>query len=300
MNRRDFLASSAAITGAAACAGGSVGVGAFAGVDGGLQSAGSAGAGPSRGRLKHSICQWCFGNMPLDELARTAAELGYSSVELLGPDAWPTLKKHGLTCAVAGTVPHNPIHSGFNRIENHDVIIQELEIRLPLCKESGIPNQIVMSGNRGGMDDLEGLKNCAKGLKRITPLAEKLGVTVVMELLNSKRDHKDYMCDRTAWGVNLVKEVGSPRFKLLYDIYHMQIMEGDVIATITENFDHIAHYHTAGVPGRREIDEKQELNYVAICKALADRNFGGYFAQEFMPARDPVGSLKQAIEICTV
>ncbi len=295
MNRRNFIASSAAIAGASAC---SVHAAAAA-----LQRSASGGQEKKMtgtGRLNHSVCQWCFGSMPLDELCKNVAAMGYKSVELLGPEHWETLKKHGLTCAVGGLVKSNPIHSGFNRIENHDAIIKELEVRLVQCRDSGIPNQIVMSGNRNGMDDLEGLKNCAKGLKRITPLAEKLGVTVVMELLNSKRDHKDYMCDHTSWGVGLVKEVGSPRFKLLYDIYHMQIMEGDVIATITENYDSIAHFHTAGVPGRREIDEKQELNYVAICKTLADKGYSGYFAQEFIPARDPMGSLKQAIEICTV
>ncbi len=296
MNRRDFLASSAVLAGASACSA----------APSLLQPASTPAAPkdarpmPATGRLKHSVCQWCFGGMPLEDLAKNAAGMGISSIELLGPEQWETVKKHGLTCAVGGLVKHNPIHSGFNRVENHDAIIQDLEARLVQCKEAGIPNQIVMSGNRAGMDDMEGLKNCAKGLKRIAPLAEKLGVTLIMELLNSKRDHKDYMCDRTPWGVNLVKEVGSPRFKLLYDIYHMQIMEGDVIDTIMENYDHIAHYHTAGVPGRREIDEKQELNYVAICNALADKGYQGFFAQEFIPARDPMTSLRESIKVCTV
>jgi hydroxypyruvate isomerase len=297
MNRRDFLASSAVIAGAAA----------YTPAANTMQPANDPTSEPAKapstkqtGRLKHSVCQWCFGGMPLEELCKSAASMGIASVELVGPKEWPTLKKHGLTCAVGGLVPSNPIHSGFNRVANHDAIIKELETRLVECKDAGIPAQIVMSGNRGGMDDMEGLRNCAVGLKRIAPLAEKLGVTLVMELLNSKRDHKDYMCDRTSWGANLVKEVGSPRFKLLYDIYHMQIMEGDVIATIGEHYDAIGHYHTAGVPGRREIDETQELNYPAICRAIADRGYEGYFAQEFIPARDGMTSLRRSIEICTV
>jgi hydroxypyruvate isomerase len=252
------------------------------------------------GRLKHSVCQWCYGSMALEDLCAQAAAMGIASVELLGPDQWPVAQKHGLTCAVATFVPSNPIHKGFNRVEHHDAMVKELEERLPLVQAAGIPNQIVFSGNRGGMDDLEGLKNCAKGLKRLTPIAEKLGVTLVMELLNSKRDHGDYMCDRTRWGADLVKEVGSPNFKLLYDVYHMQIMEGDVIDTIRENISSIAHFHTGGVPGRREIDQGQELNYRAICKAIADAGYSGFLGQEFIPARDPMTSLRQAVALCTV
>ncbi|MEK6700744.1 MAG: TIM barrel protein [Planctomycetota bacterium] len=255
---------------------------------------------PLKGNIKQSVCRWCFGGMKLDELARNAAQIGLKSVELLNPDEWPVVKAHGLTCAVANSVKSNPIHSGFNRVENHDAIIKELEERLPLVKAAGIPNQICFSGNRGGMDDKEGLKNCAKGIKRITTLAEQLGVTIIMELLNSKRDHKDYMCDRTPWGVNLVHEVGSSRFKLLYDIYHMQIMEGDVIATITEHNSAIAHYHTAGNPGRNEIDDSQELCYKAIATALLKNGYTGYLGQEFIPRRDPMASLKQAAIICDV
>jgi hydroxypyruvate isomerase len=165
---------------------------------------------------------------------------------------------------------------------------------------AGIPQMIVFSGNRAGMGDAEGLENCAIGLKRLTPMAERLGVTIIMELLNSKVDHKDYMCDHTAWGVELVKRVGSPRFKLLYDVYHMQIMEGDVIRTIRDNFQHIGHYHTGGVPGRHEIDNSQELNYTTIMQAIADLGFTGYVAQEFIPARTPMVSLKEAYAICNV
>jgi hydroxypyruvate isomerase len=257
-------------------------------------------AGGLKGRIKQSACRWCYGGMPLDDLCRNAAAIGLKSVELLHPEEWETTKKHGITCAVANSVKSNPIPKGFNRVELHDQIVKELETRLPLVKAAGIPNQICFSGNRDGMDDKTGLENCVKGVKRITPLAEQLGVTVIMELLNSRVDHHDYMCDRTPWGVELVKRVGSPRFKLLYDIYHMQIMEGDVIRTITENFEHIAHYHTGGVPGRHEIDNSQELNYTAVCKALAEKGYSGFLGQEFIPTRDPMTSLREAAAICDV
>jgi len=257
----------------------------------------SSGRAVTKGRLKQSVCRWCFGSVPLEQLCSAAVEFGLKSVELLNPDEWPVTAAHGLTCAVASFVKANPIHSGFNRVENHDQIIKELEERLPLVKAAGIPNQICFSGNRAGMSDAEGLKNCAKGLKRITPLAEKLGVTIIMELLNSRHDHKDYMCDHTEWGANLVKEVGSPRFKLLYDIYHMQIMEGDVIQTVLDNWDSIAHFHTAGVPGRRDLDDTQELNYRGICEALISKKYDGYFGQEFMP-KDGLNSLRAAAVLC--
>lgn len=263
------------------------------------QPAAPAGHVPLKGRINHSVCRWCYSGMSLDDLAKNAAAMGLKSVELLNPDEWAVVKKHGLTCAVANSVKSNPIPKGFNRLEHHDAIIKELEERLPLVKAEGIPNQICFSGNRAGQDDKEGLKICAIGLKRITPLAEKLGVTIIMELLNSK-DHTDYQCDHTAWGVELVKQVGSDRFKLLYDIYHMQRMEGDVIGTIRDNIKHIAHFHTGGVPGRAEIDQSQELNYATICKAIAETGFKGYVAQEFIPTRDAMTSLREAVMICDV
>lgn len=291
MHRRTFLATSgAAATAAAASA----------------MAAQPASSSPStspaklKGRINHSACRWCYGSMQLDDLCKNAAAIGLKSVELLNPDEFDTAKKHGLTCAVASFVKSNPIHKGFNRVEHHDAMIKELEERLPIVKAAGIPSQIVFSGNRDGLDDKEGLKNCAIGLKRITPLAEQLGITIVMELLNSRVDHKDYMCDRTPWGVALVNEVGSPRFKLLYDIYHMQIMEGDVIRTITDHHAAIGHYHTGGNPGRREIDQSQELNYTAICKAIVATGYTGFVGQEFIPSRDPMTSLREAIAICDV
>jgi hydroxypyruvate isomerase len=250
------------------------------------------------GSLKHSVCKWCYEDMPLDDLARYAASFGMHSVELLDPADWPTVKAHGLTCSMANGPSGIPL--GWNRIELHDDLVKKSEELLPLVAEAGLPNMILFSGNRDGMSDSYGLANCAKGVKRITKLAEDLGVTLCMELLNSKVNHKDYMCDRTPWGVELVKRVESDRFKLLYDIYHMQIMEGDVIATIKENIDYIGHFHTGGVPGRNEIDTSQELYYPAICKAIVETGFTGFIAQEFIPVHDPMKSLKQGVELCTV
>jgi hydroxypyruvate isomerase len=288
MNRRSFFA-------AAAAAGVTVTSATTSRV-----SASVSEAKPIMGRLKQSVCRWCYGGMKLEDLAAKAKEIGYSSIELLNPDEWPVVAKAGLTCAVASFVGSNTIPRGFNRVEHHDGMVKDLEERLPLVKAAGIPCQIVFSGNRAGMSDAEGLKNCAKGLKRLTPLAESLGVTLVMELLNSKRDHGDYQCDRTQWGVDLVNEVGSERFKLLYDIYHMQIMEGDVIATIQKHHKAIAHYHTAGNPGRNEFDDTQELNYKGICAAIVATGYTGYLGQEFMPKREPLASLREAFEICDV
>ncbi len=255
-------------------------------------------ASPLKGRLKQSVCRWCYGNIALEELCKSAAAMGILSVELLNENEWSIPAKFGLTCAVANGP--TKIGEGINRIESHDAFVAESERLLPLVAAAGIPNMIVFSGNRGGMDDVTGLKNCAAALKRITPAAEKAGVTVIMELLNSKVDHKDYMCDKTPWGVALVSEVASARFKLLYDIYHMQIMEGDVIRTITDNAAAIAHYHTGGVPGRREIDSSQELNYGAICRAIVGTGYTGFLGQEFIPSRDPMTSLAEAVAICDV
>lgn len=255
---------------------------------------------PDAARIRQSVCRWCFGGMTLEDLCKTAAQIGYTSIELLGPDEWDVPRRHGLGCALASAVKSNPIGKGLNRVEHHDAIIAELEERLPLVASAGIPQQIVFSGNRDGMEPREGLRNCVTGLKRITPLAEKLGVTIVMELLNSKVDHKDYMCDRTVWGFELVRRVGSPRFKMLYDIYHMQIMEGDVIRTITANLDMIGHFHTAGVPGRNDLDETQELQYRAIMTAIAEKSFAGFVGQEFLPRGDAKEALRHAFDVCNV
>jgi hydroxypyruvate isomerase len=245
------------------------------------------------------VCKWCFPGIPLAEFAAAVKEFGLESVELLNPADWPVVQKLGLTCAMANGTTTIP--KGFNRLEHHAGYVASMTERIKQCADAGIPNVIVFSGNRDGMSDEQGLENCAIGLKQIVGEAEKRGVTVCMELLNSKVNHKDYMCDRTPWGVELCKRVGSERFKLLYDIYHMQIMEGDVIRTIQESHACIGHYHTAGNPGRNEIDETQELNYPAIMRAIKATGFKGFVAQEFVPKRTPpLESLRAAVQLCRV
>jgi hydroxypyruvate isomerase len=258
------------------------------------------GSGGLKGRIRHSVCKWCYPGIPLEVLCRAAPGIGLQSIELLTVADFPVLKSHGLLCAMVTGVPGN-IPDGLNRIGNHDGIAAYFEETLPKVADAGYPNMICFSGNRGGMDDEEGLENCARGLKRIVGLAERRKVTVCMELLNSKVDHRDYMGDHTAWGFELCRRVGSERFKILYDIYHMQIMEGDVIRTIQENHRYIAHYHTGGVPGRHEIDESQELYYPAIMEAIVGTGFQGFVAQEFIPRNpDALASLKQGVDICDV
>jgi hydroxypyruvate isomerase len=232
-----------------------------------------------------------------------ARELGLDSVELLEPDEWAVARRHGLTCAMGyATVPdpRTRLTRGFNRVEHHAWLIPAYERTIPQAAAAGIPSLICFSGNRDGVDDQDGIETSARGLAALLPAAERHGVTLCMELLNSKVDHPGYQCDRTAWGVALVQRLASERFKLLYDIYHMQIMEGDVIRTIRDNHRYIAHYHTAGVPGRHEIDASQELNYPAIMRAIAETGFSGYVAQEFIPTRDPRTSLEEAVRICRV
>jgi hydroxypyruvate isomerase len=252
---------------------------------------------PVKGNIKQSVCRWCYGKIPLGELAAAAKKLGYKSIELLGPAEFPAVQEQGLTCAMMRCAS---ITDGLNRVENHARIEKELREHIEFAAANGIPNVICMSGNRKGMPDEEGLENCAVGLKRVLGFAEEKQVTISMEGLNSKVDHKDYMYDKTPWGVALCKKLGSPRFKLLYDIYHMQIMEGDVIATIRKYKEYIGHYHTGGVPGRNEIDETQELNYPTIVKAILATGYTGYLGQEFIPKRDPLASLAQGFRICDV
>ena len=253
-----------------------------------------------KGNIKHSVCKWTYKDMPLEELCKAAKGLGLSSIELLGPDEWPTLKKYGLTCAMAWGAEKG-LTEGFNNPKFHDELVARYEAMIPKVAKAGLDNLICFSGNRNGMSDEEGMENCAKGLKRLMPTAEKHNVTLSMELLNSKIDHKDYMCDHTKWGVELAKMIDSERFKLLYDIYHMQIMEGDVIRTIKEYHPYISHYHTAGVPGRHEIDNTQELYYPAIMRAIADTGFKGFVGQEFIPvSKNPLASLRESIVICDV
>ena len=252
----------------------------------------------AQGRLQQSVCKWCYRNMELEDLCEQAAKMGIVSVELLTKEQWPTLEKYGLTCAVGNGICTIP--NGTNRVEYHASIEEKARDLIAAAKRAGVPSLIVFSGNRRGMSDEEAWDNSAKILNRIKGQAEDAGVNILMELLNSKVNHPDYQCDRTAWGVELMKRVESPRVKLLYDIYHMQIMEGDVIRNIRDNIDYLAHFHTGGNPGRHEIDETQELNYKAISKAIADLNFKGYFAHEFIPERDPMTSLREAVELCIV
>jgi hydroxypyruvate isomerase len=273
-----------------------------------LRAADAATGASLKGRINHSVCKWCYGKIPLEEFCQAARGMGIKSVELLEPKDFPVLKKYDLVCAMVSGVPGG-ISSGLNRIESHDKIVAFYEAIAPVVAAAGFKNIICFSGDRKGMSDEQGLENCAKGLKRIAPICEKHGVLAVMELLNSRVDHKDYMCDHTAWGVELCKRVGSEHFKLLYDIYHMQIMEGDVIRTLRGDKEkgieaahpYIAHYHTGGVPGRHEIDETQELHYPAIMKAIVETGYKGFVAQEFIPARaDALASLKQGVNICDV
>lgn len=249
------------------------------------------------GRINQSVCKWCYGKISMDKFAAFASGIGLKSVELVGPKDWPILKKYGLVCAMSGS---HGISKGLNRIENHEECLAKIRKSIEETSEAGFPNVICFSGNRDGMDDDEGLKNCAIALKQIVGFAEKKNVTICMELLNSKVNHADYMCDRTHWGVELAKKVGSDRFKLLYDIYHMQVQEGDVIATINKSADYIGHYHTAGVPGRNEIDDTQELYYPAIMKAIVKTGYKGYVAQEFVPKGDALKGLADSVKICDV
>lgn len=250
------------------------------------------------GRLRQSVCRWCYRDIPLDTLCSAAREYGYESVELLGETEWEVARRHGLDCAMANSFGSIPI--GFNRPDHHDRLVADGERLIPIASLAGVRKIVVFSGNRAGLSDGEGIANCIAGLKKLMPTAERHGVVLCMEMLNSKVDHPDYHADHTDWAVQVVNGVASPGFRLLYDIYHMQVMEGDVIATIRKNFTHIAHFHTAGVPGRNEIDGSQELNYPRIMSAIADLGYDGFVGQEFVPKRVPLESLREAYRICTV
>lgn len=253
-----------------------------------------------KGNINHSVCRWCYNDIPFEELCKAANEIGLKSIELTGPEEWPILKKYGLDCAMPWGAGMG-IEKGFNNPDYHDELVKSYEETIPKVAEAGYKQIICFSGNRNGLDDETGIKNCVQGLKRIMPTAEKHGIIMCMELLNSKVNHKDYQADHTAWGAEVCKGVGSENIKLLYDIYHMQIMEGDVIATIRKFHPYISHYHTGGVPGRNEIDETQELYYPAIMKAIVETGYKGYVGQEFIPKReDKLASLKQGVEICDV
>lgn len=256
----------------------------------------------TKGKINHSACRWCYNGISLDDLCKRGKEVGLQALDLLTLEEVPTAQKYGLTCSMVHfDLKGYGIPKGFNRIEHHKDLVEYFEDRIPRAAKLGLKNIICFSGNRAGLSDVQGIGNCAIGLKQIMKTAEKHNVTVVMELLNSKIDHKDYQCDHTEWGVALAKAVGSENFKLLYDIYHMQIMEGDVIRNIREHNKYIAHYHTGGVPGRNEIDESQELYYPAIMKAIADTGFTGFTAQEFIPKNtDKLASLEKCVKICDI
>jgi hydroxypyruvate isomerase len=257
-------------------------------------------AAKAKGNIKQSVCRWCYGKIPLEKLAEEAKRIGYQSIELLTPEEFKVMKPLGLTCAMVKGACEIP--DGYNRKKNHDRLEKSVREHVDFAAENGLPSVIVFSGNRRGMSDEQGLANCVEGLKRVVGHAEEKKITICMELLNSKVNHADYMCDRSPWGVELVKQVGSPRFKLLYDIYHMQIMEGDVIRTIQDNKDAFGHYHTGGNPGRHEIDETQELNYPAIVRAILETGYDGYLGQEYIPLRpeNALASLAQGFRICDV
>jgi hydroxypyruvate isomerase len=269
-----------------------------AGLGGAAIGAASTGAAVAKAQFRQAVARWCYKDISVDELARAAAGLGIKGMDLVESADWPALKKHGLVCSMATGA--GTIADGLNRKENHDKLEAEFRKNIPAAAEAGMPNVITFSGNRRGLSDQEGLENCVAGLNRIKSIAEQHNIVVCLELLNSKVDHKDYMCDHSAWGVEVVRRVNSPRVKLLYDIYHMQIMEGDVIRTIRENIRWIGHFHTGGVPGRNELDDTQELNWPAIMRAIAETGFAGFVAHEFVPTRDPLTSLAQAVKSCSV
>jgi hydroxypyruvate isomerase len=256
---------------------------------------------PSAGRVKQSVSRWPYSKIPLREFCRACTDMGIVAIDLLQPEDWPTVRDAGLVSSMGYPTKRDDfIATGFNNPKNHPMLLRELETTIPLAAKAGVPNVIAMFGNRYGPSDADAIANCADGLSKVKSLAEEQQVTVCVELLNSKVDHKGYQGDHTSFGVAVMERVGSPRVKLLYDIYHMQIMEGDVIRTITTNARYIGHFHTGGVPGRHELDDTQELNWHAIARAIADTGFTGYMAHEFMPTRDPLASLRAAVQTCTV
>jgi hydroxypyruvate isomerase len=283
ISRRQFLAGTAA--------------GAAAMVLGCSEDAGAT----TKGRLKQSVSRWPYSKIPLPEFAKACKAMGLAAIDLLQPEDWDTVRQYGLVSSMGYPTKRDDfLSNGFNNRASHAMLIGELEKAIPLAAKHGVPNVIAMFGNRKGISDAEGIAACSEGLKKIAPLAEENNVTICVELLNSKVDHKDYQGDHTAFGVEVMKNVASSRVKLLYDIYHMQIMEGDVIRTIRDNIAYLGHFHTGGVPGRHELDGTQELNWNAVAKAIADTGFKGFIAHEFVPTRDPLTSLREAVATCDV
>lgn len=253
----------------------------------------------TKGRLKQSVCRWCYAKIPMAEFCVAVKQMGLTAIDLLNEAEWKVAADHGLICSM-GSTGAGTIRDGLNVRANHDAIVKNFEERIPRAAAAKVPNVITFFGNRMGMGDAEAIANCVDGLNRVKTVAEDAGVTICVELLNSKVDHKDYQGDRTAFGVEVVKAVNSPRVKLLYDAYHMQIMEGDLIRTIKANQEHIAHFHTGGVPGRNELDATQEIQWRSIATAIVDMGFTGYVAHEFIPKRDPLASLREAVVLCDV
>jgi hydroxypyruvate isomerase len=254
---------------------------------------------PRKGNIKQSVSRWCYKDVPLDKLCEYSAQIGCKAIDLLKEDEWEAPRRYGLICAM-GYGGGGELTDAMNRVENHAKIEEALRKSIPQAAKMGVPNVITFSGNRKGMSDAEGAKNTIAGLNRVKKIGEDNGVNICIELLNSKIDHHDYMCDRTAWGLEVVQAVNSPRVKLLYDIYHMQIMEGDLVRTIQKNIDWIGHFHTGGVPGRHELDGTQEVQWDGVMRGIAATNYKGYVAHEFVPAKDPLTSLKQAVDLCDV
>jgi len=252
-----------------------------------------------KNRIHQSACRWCYKDIPLEQLCDYGAKIGLAGIDLLEVPEYEVPRRYGLICTM-GYAGGGTIADALNRVEQHAAIESAFRTNIPLAAKAGVPNVITFSGNRNGMSDEEGARNTIVGLNRVKKIAEDNGVTICMELLNSKVNHHDYMCDHTAWGVRVVQEVNSPNVKLLYDIYHMQIMEGDLIATITENFKWMGQFHTGGVPGRHELDNTQEVQWDGVMRAIAGLGFKGYVAQEFVPARDPISSLREAVDLCDV
>ncbi|OLC84753.1 MAG: hydroxypyruvate isomerase [Acidobacteria bacterium 13_1_40CM_4_57_6] len=252
-----------------------------------------------KGNIRQSVSRWCYQKIPLDKLCAYAAEIGLKGIDLLNPDEFEVPARYGLVCSM-GYAGGGEIESAMNRPENHARIEEGFRKYIPLAAKAGVTNVITFSGNRKAMSDDEGAKNTIAGLNRVKKIAEDHGVTICIELLNSKVDHHDYMCDHTAWGVQVVQAVNSPRVKLLYDIYHMQIMEGDLVRTIQKNIDWIGHFHTGGVPGRHELDATQEVQWDGVMRGIVATNFRGFVAHEFVPTRDPLTSLRQAADLCDV
>jgi len=252
-----------------------------------------------KGNIRQSVSRWCYQKIALEQLCASAAEMGLQAIDLLQPEEYEVPRHYGLVCSM-GYAGGGEIASAMNRVENHAKIEENFRKYIPLAAKAGVPNVITFSGNRAGMSYDEGAKNAIAGLNRVKKIAEDHGVTICMELLNSKVDHHDYMCDHTAWGVRVAQAVNSPRVKLLYDIYHMQIMEGDLLRTIKQNIEWLGHFHTGGVPGRHELDGTQEVQWDAVMRGIAAAKFHGYVAHEFVPTRDPLTSLRQAVDLCDV